>query len=486
MSEGYLVAKNSHYTLEPPWLVGQSFRPTESHKLNFIDLRIRKLTIGGELYCTVHDLATDPNMTGGGISTAKFTTYPRAWPWDFAPVRFTMRPAALLVDHDYALALRAEPAPAWNKPDIACRVGDGAYPRGEMFTKEDPLAPPVYRHNDDLMFAEYGEPPTPTPTPPPPFLEWILTDIKQTQLADGYRIVVATNVPVHLWLRWSTKKPWIHRVPRLVRGTYVLTDFYYCFTVYTDLEQIEAGDTLYHTFEMHDWPVCQTRWFYFYGTVDNVNSPSTSPLFDKHFSYVAPPPEKHKFLWSKPTTALVGKIGLWPAVWTAESDYNPAQDQVAVVPVHENYYRRNVMINRTFMAFDTTEIPPEKTIISGLLHVYIGGINWKHPHRTVILQALAPGIPHYPTAKTDYNKAHFSGNLASFIPQATMTYQDVPLNAAGLAAINKGGITHFGCRFQADVDGIDPTPWGVGSHRCVIYIDESPPNNRYCYLELEY
>lgn len=69
---------------------------------------------------------------------------------------------------------------------------------------------------------------------------------------------------------------------------------YFCFTAYTDNEQEEAGDTTIHTFIKHNWPHCQTRYFYFIGTRFGLPSPSTTPVFEKHFNQAeAPPPPEH-------------------------------------------------------------------------------------------------------------------------------------------------------------------------------------------------
>lgn len=59
-------------------------------------------------------------------------------------------------------------------------------------------------------------------------------------------------------------------------------DVYYCFTAYQDIEQEEAGDTLTHTFIMSDWPACESRWFYLWGTIAGEASPSESPIWGRH------------------------------------------------------------------------------------------------------------------------------------------------------------------------------------------------------------
>lgn len=107
-------------------------------------------------------------------------------------------------------------------------------------------------------------------------------NVEQILTAFGYKIIVTTNVPCHLWKRWTTIHPQIHKIPVLRRGLYLHTDIRICFVAYKDHEQEEAGDTTIHTFIEEPWPVCQTRWFMFRGTIDGIESPSTSGLFTKH------------------------------------------------------------------------------------------------------------------------------------------------------------------------------------------------------------
>ncbi|GAI70618.1 unnamed protein product, partial [marine sediment metagenome] len=58
-------------------------------------------------------------------------------------------------------------------------------------------------------------------------------------------------------------------------------DVYFCFTGYIDLEQEEAGDTYTHTWTLRDWPYNWDRQFYFYGTIDENPSVSTTGIFIK-------------------------------------------------------------------------------------------------------------------------------------------------------------------------------------------------------------
>ena len=100
--------------------------------------------------------------------------------------------------------------------------------------------------------------------------------------------------------------PKIHNIPVNRRGILIRSDLYFCFDVYEDNEQLEPGDTLIHTFDKPDWPYCQTRWFYFHGTIDGIASKSTSPVF--HIHNVAPPPtqlfEYCDTIWDPPWVAV--------------------------------------------------------------------------------------------------------------------------------------------------------------------------------------
>ena len=114
--------------------------------------------------------------------------------------------------------------------------------------------------------------------PPPRFS---IRDIQQHIQLTGYIIVVTTDVPCHLFMRWTLEKPRTHKDPLLKRGAYFPEKVRFCFVEYEDNEQEEAGDTLIHTFIKLGWPECQTRYFYFWGTVAGEVSPSESPLFEK-------------------------------------------------------------------------------------------------------------------------------------------------------------------------------------------------------------
>jgi len=121
----------------------------------------------------------------------------------------------------------------------------------------------------------------------PQLMHFVVRNITYTPTVTGYLITCYTNYPCHLYLRWTTIEPAKHIIPRLVRGGQVGTYIDQCFVAFTDIEQNEAGDTYTHSFIVDPWLYCQTRWFYFWGTVGGELSPSASALFYYHSTAMA-------------------------------------------------------------------------------------------------------------------------------------------------------------------------------------------------------
>lgn len=115
-----------------------------------------------------------------------------------------------------------------------------------------------------------------------PALHFAVRNVTYTPTLSGYQVVCYSNNPVHLWLRWTVTPPQKHVNAKIVRGAPVGTYIDQCFVVFTDVEQNEPGNTYTHTFTLDPWPYCETRWFYFWGKVSGVTSPSASCIFQYH------------------------------------------------------------------------------------------------------------------------------------------------------------------------------------------------------------
>ena len=111
---------------------------------------------------------------------------------------------------------------------------------------------------------------------------WCLLDCTWEPTPEGFIIYAITDVPVHLWCVVSMHHPWYHPKTGIERGLATVVDTQICFVAPDYNEQLEAGDTLAHTFIKPAWPICTTKWFYFRGKVGEDVSPSNTCLFELH------------------------------------------------------------------------------------------------------------------------------------------------------------------------------------------------------------
>ncbi|MBA7542626.1 hypothetical protein ES705_34950 [subsurface metagenome] len=125
-------------------------------------------------------------------------------------------------------------------------------------------------------------------------------DITYELTPDGLLITIITDIPCHIFIRWSELQPWIHSKPVLRRGMWLNDDVRFCFDVYTDTEQNEDGDTLIHTFLVPSWMLDKDYWLYPWGMVDGNVSPSSGPIFHTLTPPSwPPPPEPVRYAWSR-------------------------------------------------------------------------------------------------------------------------------------------------------------------------------------------
>lgn len=472
MSEIYFVGGDTDYELEPPKILGQTFSPLVDHQLEFVDLQIKRTTIGGQLRVTIHDLADDPNMVGGGISRGyKFTLEKGAF-YEFRRARVKMKKAKLYVGHTYGLCIHHTPDPWWNKYKAQYDADDAVYPRGQRFTKDSLLDPPTYYPNDDLLFAEFGRPvappepsnppPNPPPTPPdPPIENWLITQTTQERTTTGEKFVLFTNTPCHLWMRWTLIEPKIHLVPVMRRGIQVNTGLYFCFDVYHDNEQEEPADTLAHTFIKEPWPYCEKRWYYFHGEINGTPSKSTSPVFAKHpIAPLVPPGEWHFFSQGFPS----GITGWWGRPYrgcTATDALHVVNGGFShAVQYYVNTSTRSQQIYRAYKAFDTSAIPPDASILEAYLkvHLYVTKSDWLPA--SLFFRNGMPTFPHHPIVANDYDSTHYLECFAGgpYDPTDNDTIVQIDLGPSGIASINKGGTTKWQIRLGADINCRTPDP----------------------------
>lgn len=103
--------------------------------------------------------------------------------------------------------------------------------------------------------------------------------------ADGYLMEFTTDSPCHLWMRYKSTRPGKRLQPILRRGIQMHCTPIFAFYGAKKLEQQEAGDTLIHSFMLRPYLAPDHYFFYLYGQVAGVDSPSTSPVMHLPFDH---------------------------------------------------------------------------------------------------------------------------------------------------------------------------------------------------------
>ncbi|MBA7535455.1 hypothetical protein ES705_27711 [subsurface metagenome] len=128
-----------------------------------------------------------------------------------------------------------------------------------------------------------------TEVPPVHYPRFMITDFQTTPNCEQVTVVIETDVPCHLWLRFTDETPRKHPKTVSRRGLRMGYDIRICFVAYKDLEQEEPGDTPTHTFIITGIPFCSSVYFYFYGTSAGETMVYTSAIFSFFYPFGTPP-----------------------------------------------------------------------------------------------------------------------------------------------------------------------------------------------------
>lgn len=112
------------------------------------------------------------------------------------------------------------------------------------------------------------------------------------------------------------------------------------------------------------------------------------------------------------------------------------------------------LIIRGFLYFDTTDVPAGTNITEGRVRIYGSSIVG-----TVGSVCLVNGTQADTLSTADYDQAgttELSDTRIAITSWNTSGYNDFPLNAAGIAAINEGGTTKLALRHSSDLDNSSP------------------------------
>ena len=359
----------------------------------------------------------------------------------------------------YALIARVPTAVTTFDYKLSCDATAPEYPLGKAWESNDSGSTWAEIPNTDFMFEVWGWEPPPISDPTPVISNWAPLNYQHTSLLDGFTIVITTDIPIHLFMRWTTTEPLKHPMAEYRRGILVPIGTRYCFVAWKENEQLEPGDTLIHTFEKRNWPVCQTRYFYFIGTKQTEEQPSASPILYKHRTPEYEPSMYGPVIALDHNRTIQYSWGTWPITHDSPTGslltthgapwYNIRCEAALTI----SYW-----IQRGFLRFDTSGIPTGSLILEAILSLWATD-NTKTSSDPFPHIYVTQGVQSTPIVPTDYGDQlpHTTiGGQVHLDDIIVDQYNHINLNDDGLSFINTGGITKLCLRQEMDVVNIPP------------------------------
>lgn len=450
---GYNTGDDDQLQFGWPVQLAQTFTLTQTTAIHQI-VTLVEPPFGAYMgYCAIFNTDGEGKPTGAPIDSSGWHSEERYMPIKWRWHCFRFRDFPLLAPGLYAIVLSwpltgVPPPASWRNDKTS-----PTYTQGKAYRSLNSGGSWSELAGRDFMFEVWGWNPPPDPPPDPAITNWAPLDKTEVSLQTGFKLTVTTDIPCHLYMRWTNEEPLKHPSSRWERGIKIMTGLRYCFVAFHENEQLEEGDTYEHTFDKRGWAVCETRWFYFIGTVQRTESPSCSPIFHLHRTAEiisstfgpAAPTTSHRTAWQTNVD--------WPTCHNAALAFRvntlvpPDYLMLAGCRLTASFF-----IYRNFLFFDTSTIPVGSDILSAKLSIFVKGkwcniVTWRH-------LCITKGVQSDPVILADYGDQHPYIHIAGWVDMLTLTpgvYTDIPFFTSGLDLINPGGITRLCLRAERDV-----------------------------------
>lgn len=217
---------------------------------------------------------------------------------------------------------------------------------------------------------------------------------------------------------------------------------------------------LVHTFIKTDWPVCQTRYFYFTASKRMFPTPSASPIFHLHRTHEDEPivfgPQDAELdnrtvrnrhvQWPECHDSPTGDVGGWhdpPTLFISAEVTRTASHFCA----------------RAFLRFDTSAIPPGSEIVAALLLFYCKTVakTGRVDSRHIMVTQGVQDTPVIPTNYGDQLPVTENGGQVHLDDCIEDDVAVITLTSTGFGFLNLGGMTELCVRQELDLD-FDPWP----------------------------
>lgn len=465
--EYYHYGDNAQYGFSGLWEIAQTFTPQLDNNLYAITVKIGYLGFFNEAEMQIQETDAAGKPSGWTIATSTRTV--DDIPFGVAkwlPFFFPNFPQ-LNGGQKYAIVLRSPAAPPLSQGFARYQNAGAMYPRGNFYVSNDGGATWTIQVGQDMMFRQWGYVPPPPPPPPPALGNWIPTFLTVDVPPVGVTLTVTTDIPCHLFMRWTNQLPRKHPVSEYRRGMLVRFGTYFCFVVWEENEQIQVGDTYVHTFQKPDWAVCETRYFYFVGTKQDEEMPSATPVFYYHNEGVTMSYPLYAQIDNRHWTIYLRRYvsgETYAAARSAPIATLKASSSDRFTSQHK-YSTNKYMLNRRPLYFDTTAIPADATILSAIMYVYT---TFPVADNLDMVLVNCPELVD-PPELADYGRIfnRYDSEIAR-CPVAEQTSSRrcmFKLTKAGLDSIVIGGWTKWGMICGHDIDDIAPVDTWEGNYQ---------------------
>ncbi len=263
MTEAYTAGGDAWQTCRFPEMGGQTFRPTRTHTLHYVDLQLWGDILVGQINVRIFYADSRHKPTGDMISDSYGFTPAGLYPFIPTRCRIKMRPVELIQGEYYCIVLHSDGTLPYTGIQWRFDTAEATYWGGMRVFSANGGTNWTVHYDSDFIFAEFGCPPGLDVPIKPPIDKFVPTIFDHTDFDTGVCIGLATNSPTHMTLYWTDIEPRKHPVTRVVRGLVVPWYTYFCFVAWRAVEQLEPGDTLYHSFSLSGWPKA-TGYAYFF------------------------------------------------------------------------------------------------------------------------------------------------------------------------------------------------------------------------------
>jgi len=244
-------------------------------------------------------------------------------------------------------------------------------------------------------------------------------------------------------------------------------DVRFCFDVFTDIEQDEPGDTLQHTFTLSPCVTGFQFWYYLWGYVDGVLSPSTSAILEYKSDLTCPAIlvlSVDAMPWNR---TIRRSWGTWPLTHDFPTGQvgpwhdNPWYTLIARASLTASYW-----LHRAFLTYPTHAIPAGSTIHDALVVLYVKGKDESSqvPFRHIIATLGVQDTPIVPADYGDQLPETANGGQVHLDDCNIGEVTVINLNATGKAWVIPEGLTRLCIRQELDVLDIPPTLGANGLH----------------------